>query len=51
MLKELHYFSVRPLCDISLDSLLYGDKSIDVDMNLKLFSHVESFINETGSFV
>ena len=31
--------------------LITGDKSIDVNMNLELFSHVEIFIYETGRFV
>ncbi len=45
------FHNIHQLCDISLDSLLYGDKSIDVNMNLELFSHVENFIYETGRFV
>jgi hypothetical protein len=45
------FHSVHQLCNISLDSLLYGDESIDVNMNLELFSYVENFIYETGRFV
>ncbi len=44
------FHRVQQLCEISLDSLLYGYKEIDVTMNLELFSIVENFIHETGRF-
>ena len=46
--------NVRLLCDkpinVLIDVLLYGDNSLSIETNVKLFSLVENFIFETERF-
>ena len=44
------FHDAQQLCNISLDVLLYGDKSLSLNDNLKLFLYVENYISETERF-
>mgnify|MGYP001067214830 CR=1 FL=1 len=45
------FHNVRQLCDVTIDVLLFGNYSLDVDKNLELFKYVENYIHETERFV
>ena len=44
------FHNVQQLCNINLDTLLFGDSSLCEDINSEIFKNVEIFILETERF-
>ena len=42
--------NTQRLCNVSLQSLLYGDDTLSLEDNLLLFEYVECYIYETERF-
>ena len=40
----------RPICDISLDTILYGDDTLSLEENMNIFSYVHCYIEESKHF-
>ena len=50
-LERIHLFnSIEPLCNISIDTLLFGNNLLSLDVNVQIFTSVERFILETERF-
>ena len=42
--------SLSQLCNVSLDVLLFGGRSLSVDINTQIFEAVQKFIRDTKRF-
>ena len=44
------FYNVEQLCNVSLESLLFGNDALDFDKNMELFRYVETYIFQTERF-